>query len=127
MIVYKETGPAAGLELLKAPEDIESVDLRAALLLEMGQADECLATLALTETGHELQSHQLTPGAETFRIRALAHLATKNIAYAQLDIQKALALEPRWERIRHTAAVIQYFSALAHVAIPDRLDPWPEP
>lgn len=70
---------------------------------------------------------KIKPNAETFRVRALAHLVAKDLAQARLEIRKALELEPRWESIRFAAAVIDYFSALSAAVMPDRLVPWPEP
>lgn len=42
LITYKEKGPEAALELLKDQEDIESLNLKAAFLLEMGRVEDCL-------------------------------------------------------------------------------------
>lgn len=126
LIAYRDTGSEAALTLLQGQEDVESCNLHAAILLEMGRAAESFAVLDFAATTLALPGQGLTPSAETLRVRALAHLATKQVAQAQLDIQKALALEPRWERIRHAAAVIQYYSAVAPVALPDHLLPWPE-
>jgi tetratricopeptide (TPR) repeat protein len=67
------------------------------------------------------------PNAETFRILALAHLAKKNLAQARLEIQKGLELQPNWDSLQFTAAMIDYFSGLAVPALPDRIVPWPEP
>lgn len=53
LIAYRETGPAAAIELLEGQEDIDSLNLKAALLLEMGRADESLAVLNLEEIGPE--------------------------------------------------------------------------
>ena len=127
LIAYRDTGSEAALTLLQGQEDVESRNLHAAILLEMGHAAECFAVLDFATTTLALPGQGLTPSAETFRVRALAHLVTKQVAQAQLDIQKALALEPHWERIRYAAAVIQYCSAVVPVALPDHLLPWPEP
>ena len=45
LIAYYETGPAEAIKLLDGQGDIDSMNLRAALLLEMGRADECQAML----------------------------------------------------------------------------------
>jgi len=70
---------------------------------------------------------ELKPNAETYRVRSLAYLVTKDVRQARLEIRKALELEPRWESIRFTTATIDYFSALGTPALPGRVVPWPEP
>src|SRR3569832_1657097 len=70
---------------------------------------------------------KLQPNAETFRIRALAFLLSKSLDQAQLEIQKALELQPNWESIRIAAAMIDYFGALSPVVLPRRIVQWPEP
>lgn len=127
LIAYRDTGPEAALPLLRGQEDVESRNLHAAILLEVGRADECLALLDFAAMSLALPDQRLIPSAETFRIRALAHLMTREVVQAQIDIQKALALEPRWERIRYAAAIIWYCSAVVPIALPSRLLPWPEP
>lgn len=53
LIAYWETGPAAAIELLEGQEDIDSLNLKAVLLLEMGRADASLAILNFEEIGPE--------------------------------------------------------------------------
>ncbi|MCQ3974872.1 MAG: hypothetical protein DPW09_15635 [Anaerolineae bacterium] len=119
-IAYMEADLMAAVELLAEQTDLDSLNLRAAILLEMGRIAESQTILALESLGTE-------PNAETFRLRALSYLAIKDVSQAQLEIQKALALGPRWESVRFAAATINYFSALSSVALPDRLVPWAEP
>ena len=45
LIAYKEDGPEAAVQFLEEEEDVDSLNLRAALLLEMGYVDECRAIL----------------------------------------------------------------------------------
>ena len=45
LIAYYETGPAEAIKLLDGQEDIDSINLRAAFLLEMGRVGECQAML----------------------------------------------------------------------------------
>jgi tetratricopeptide (TPR) repeat protein len=70
---------------------------------------------------------KLKPNAETFRIRALAHFVAKDLGQARLEIRKALELQPHWESIRFTSAVINYFSGISVAALPNRPLSWPEP
>lgn len=67
------------------------------------------------------------PNAETFRLRAIVFLISKDIEKAKLEIGKALELAPSWENVRITAATIDYYSALASAVLPERLVPWPHP
>jgi hypothetical protein len=64
---------------------------------------------------------------ETHRLHALALLAAGNIDQARTTIQVALAIEPNWELVKYTAAVIDYFSCLAPASLPRHLIHWPEP
>ena len=121
LIVYKEKGHEDAVQLLAGQKDIDSINLRASLFLEMGSIDKCREELS------KIKNSDIKPNAETFRIHALLYRVTKDISKAQLEIQKAQELEPRWKSIRFTAAVIDYFSALSPIAIPDRLISWPEP
>ncbi len=70
---------------------------------------------------------KLKPNSETYRLKALGNLLSKNLAQARLEISKALEQEPDRKIERETAAIINYFSALSPVALPDRLVQWPEP
>lgn len=65
--------------------------------------------------------------AETFRLKAIALLSLKDVELARLEILKALELRPRWDNVRFTAAMIDYYSSLAPAAIPDQPSDWPEP
>lgn len=122
LIAYYEEGPGKALELLEFKDDIDSLNLRAAFLLELGNPDECL--LVLSET---LLDRGLEPNAETHRLRALAHILLKKINQAQVESQKAIALEPNWGSIRYTKAIIDYFSSLSPVAIQSGHIFWPVP
>ena len=70
---------------------------------------------------------KLKPNTETHRLKALGNLLSKNLAQARLEINKAFEQEPDRKIVRETAAIINYFSALSPVALPDRLVQWPEP
>jgi hypothetical protein len=120
LIVYKDTGPEAAIELLDGEEDVDSVNLKAALLLEMGCVEKCQAILNSPDV-------ELKANAETFRIRALAYFVTKDLGRGRLQIRKALEIRPRWESIQFTDAVINYFSALSPASLPGHILSWPEP
>ncbi len=120
LIAYKESGPDAALALLENDNDVDSRNLKGGLLLERDRIIECKSVL-------EFENGSFEPNAETYRIRALACLTAKNIGQARLEILKALELQPRWESVRFTAAMIDYFSALAVPALPGSVVLWPEP
>jgi hypothetical protein len=51
VIALREVGPEAALEMLGGVDDIDTFNLKAALLLEMGRTDECLALLSPEKEG----------------------------------------------------------------------------
>jgi hypothetical protein len=53
LMAYKESGPEAALELLEGQEDVDSLNLKASLLLEMGRVEESLVILNFEEIGLE--------------------------------------------------------------------------
>lgn len=120
LIAYTESGPEAAFPIIDQQDDIDSLNLKAAFLLEMGQVDKGQAILNLADTS-------LEPNTETFRLRSLVNLQAREPNSAQLEVQKALELTPRWESVRYTAAMVSYFSALSSAALPDVVVPWPEP
>jgi hypothetical protein len=120
LIAYYEIGPEAAINILMDHNDIDSLNLRAAFLFEMGQISEGQELLKFEKMG-------IRPNVETFRLRALSSLQAKDLNRAQFEIQKALGIKPRWDSVRYTAATINYFSALSPAALPNRIVPWPEP
>jgi hypothetical protein len=50
-----QNGTEAALELLEGKDDLDSLNLKAMLLLHMGRVDESLAVLSFQET--ELEAH----------------------------------------------------------------------
>jgi hypothetical protein len=122
LIAYREKGPDRAIELLLGKDDVDSINLRAAFLLELGNPEECQRMLSeiLIDKG-------LEPGAETHRLLALAFILLKNANQAQVESQKANALAPSWESIRYTKAIVDYFSAVSPVAIQSGQIYWPVP
>lgn len=120
LVSFYENGSAPALEALSTYDDIDSVNLRAALLLELGKPEECLALLGDTNLTNRAN-------AETLRVRSLAYLLSRNIAQAQLEIQKAIELAPNWENIREASALVNYHSALSSGTITELSPVLPEP
>lgn len=112
------------LDYLAGHDDIDSLNLRAELLLAFGELDECRQLIERKSIHHE-------PNADTFRIRAFLYLVEKKVYQAQREIQKAIQIKPGWVRIRFAEAVIYYFSALSPAVLPgllpNRFVNWPEP
>ena len=120
VFVYRERGPAPALETLQGSDDIDTMNLRASLLLAAGRLEECAATL---EAAAALSSDN----ADTHRLSALYLLTENELDQADLAIHKALDLEPNWADAKYAAAVIAYYSAISPGARLASLSPWPEP
>jgi hypothetical protein len=120
LIAYRKGELGQALHWLEARNDVESINLRAAILLEIGDLDTSRGLLKSIHNEH-------LASAETFRLQALTHLIEKDMALAHLAIQKAQELEPDWISVRFTAAIIGFYSSLSVVGLPGYLSPWPEP
>lgn len=125
MLTYKMSGPIDAIKLLDEQTDIDGLNLKAALYLETGEIQKC-EEIFVCDGGLDALTKQ-KPNAEVFRIRALLHLVKREIDLSRLAIRKALELQPKWESIRITAALINYFCVIVPAALPARLMPWPEP
>jgi hypothetical protein len=120
LIAYWEQGAQTGLELINGQQDIDSLNLKALFLLELGNVQECLRVL-------DVVGKEIDPNAETFRIRALAHVLLRELSQSRTEIEKALKLAPRWQTNQFTSALIDYLSALSPAALPEHLINWPAP
>jgi tetratricopeptide (TPR) repeat protein len=65
--------------------------------------------------------------AESFRVEALVHLCAKRMPEARTAILKAREKAASNLNIRYSEAVINYWSAVAQIAVPSSLVAWPEP
>lgn len=119
LIAKEEHGIQNAVELLEYAKDIDSINLRAALALEVGDISQCRSIL------EHLDTHVVD--ADSLRLLAMAHLASQQIDEAQLNIHKALELNPNWFSLRFWGAVINYFSVHFTFALPDHLLPYPVP
>lgn len=124
LITYRESGPDAAIELLDGHVDTESLNLRAALILETDRADraqECRAVL-------DVDNDRVEPDANTFRLRSVSYLLEKDLDRARLEIQKAQERDPHWVGVRLTSASIGYFTCLSPAVLSEAFPPpWPEP
>jgi hypothetical protein len=110
LIAFKEEGPESAIKILNGQEDIDSLNLNAAFLLELGRIDECRELF-------KCNIIKTKPDAETYRIQALLGLITNNLQEALLNISKALELEPLWESILFTAGIIYFSDALSPIVL----------
>lgn len=120
LIAHASTGAEAALAIVASGESVDSLNLQAALYLELGDPE------AATEVLRRIPSEE-TDGAETLRIKALTSLASGNIDAARLEIGRALEAAPEWVSVRMGAAMIDYYSALSPAVIPQVLHPTPTP
>jgi len=120
LLQYYSSGAKTALTFLDEPLNIDSFNLKLALLLEIGQIDDLLICLK------NKQSH-INENAETKRLHALALLLKKKIADAEVEIKRAIYEKPKWEGVRIAAAIVNYYSALSPSLLPDRFIAWPEP
>ncbi len=118
LIARREAGPVAALGFLAGDGavDIDTVTLKAGLLLESGQIADASTLLA-----------PLSGTAEVHRLRALAHVFGRDMLQARLEIDKASELAPTWVSVLYTRAIVYYLSGVSPVAVPVGLPSWPEP
>ncbi|WP_291984084.1 hypothetical protein [Luteitalea sp.] len=116
LIVRREAGPAAALPLLAADDDLDTVTLKAGLLLESGQVVDAINLLT-----------PLSGTAEVHRLRALAHVFGRDMLQARLEIDKASELAPTWVSVLYSRAIVYYLSGVSPAAVPAGLPSWPEP
>ncbi|MHB9144781.1 MAG: HTH domain-containing protein [Symbiobacteriia bacterium] len=120
LIVDVEEGPQAALDVLDGLEDLNSFNLRLALLIETGRSNECAQTIAFIQS-------TLEPDAETYRLMALHHLTIGKITDARSAVQEASRREAGWRSIRFTVAMIDYFDALSPVVLRGGIQSHPSP
>lgn len=120
LIALKEGKVDEAIRILTGWDDLDSLLLKATLYLELQKPVQCRQIL-------EPVLVSSNPSAETFRLLALSYLVTKEINQAQLEIQKALELNPLWESVRFSAMLIDFYSALSLAAFDDPIVISPEP
>ena len=116
MASWREAGPAAALALLADDNDIDTLTLKAGLLLESGQFADTLALLM-----------PLSGTPEVHRLRALAHVYGRDLLQARLEVDKASELAPTWASVLYSKAIVYYLSGVSPAALPSGLPSWPEP
>ena len=150
IVLEAESDPDRAEDLLNEAHSLHPVlddaRLRAAILWHRGETDSALDALDVTDTdalrhfkafllitmrrvedAERLLNQISEETGETFQLRGLCSLAGRRIGEARLSLQKALERSPGWVSLQYTAAAIDYFGALAPVAIPRFIPQWPEP
>ncbi len=128
----------AALELLEMPRSPQAQYLKAAILIEDGDAVTALGVLAAPIASSEQgASDAAIPAdardaagntAETWRLRALAHLILKRLPEAIEAIDAARALAPKWVAVRSAAAVVGFWRVCTPAALALTEQPlWPMP
>lgn len=117
---YYTDGPEAALTTVGEPSSTSSLNTKVALLIEAGRVPDALNQIHRPPKGVPADS-------ETKRLHALALLMSGNLEEARVEIQHAEEAAPHWESVRHTAAMIAYFSCLSPTSLPKRQMLWPEP
>lgn len=110
----------AALEKITEVRDVDTFNLKCALLLEAGRTNEVLLTL-------RDKPEKIIENAETKRLHALALLLQGKLLEAQAEIERAIYEKPTWKGVRIAAALINYYSQFPNSLLPERLHPWPEP
>lgn len=123
LIAFRERDLESALNFLQDKSDVDSLNLKAAILLEMGDRRTCQEVFE-NIIANESDIHA---NAETHRLKAIFHLLSREINHAQLEIQKAVELSPNWESVRYTNAVVEYYSSLSPAAQQTEHISWPVP
>lgn len=119
-IALIEKGARSALEILSSMDDVDSLNLKAAIHLEIDELSEGLAVI-------EVITRRFNPTPETLRLRALYHVLMRNVPQAKVAAQEALGLAPTWLSIQHTAALVDYLSVLSPAALPNNIPAYPIP
>jgi nucleoside phosphorylase/tetratricopeptide (TPR) repeat protein len=128
----------AALTLLEKPHSAQAQHLKAAILIEDDDAEAALGILATAiEPPEGTTSDGAIPAeprdvagnsAETWRLRALAHLILKRLADAVEAIDAARALAPDWIAVSGAAAVVDFWRVCTPAALTLTEQPlWPMP
>lgn len=148
-LALREDGATAALTLLHQPRSPEARHLKAAILVEAGDAEGALAAIGSggrdagtpsstdTEPAPTPDSQSVpeldtlatanTTG-ETWRLRALALLALGRLTDAVEAIEQARSLAPDWLSVRSAAAVVDFWRACTPAALTLTERPlWPMP
>ena len=120
LLRYYKQGAADALLAIPQPFDLDTLNLKAAILVELGQVDEVILLIDNTPTS-------VKPDAETWRLKALALLGKREHNGARAEVEKALAERPNWEGVQIVAAIVDYYVGISPAAYPRNILIAPEP
>lgn len=120
LIAWNQRGPEAALALLGGHDEGPVRQLRALLLARSGRFVEAETELAAMGPPAEAD-------AETWRVRALAHLADHDVEAALTQAEEASRRAPQSRLMRELKANLLFHGALAPSAVPASLDYLPSP
>ena len=96
IIAFRSDGPQAALDILSAPTTRDGINLRAAILLEVGNHDAAIELLKRVDDSED---------AEVWRIRGYARLLAGDQEGALEAQQVAERIAPDWLAVQHAAGV----------------------
>jgi nucleoside phosphorylase/Flp pilus assembly protein TadD len=120
LIAFHEGAHEKALEMLKDPQNLETWNLRLAILREIGRWATAIKEYEKPPAG-------ISPDAESKRVYALSLLHGNNIDGALRLINEAMASQPRWIAVRLASAIISYFSSLSPALLRGTPKQWPAP
>ena len=120
LLRYYERGPEDALVEVQNPVNVESFDVKIALLLELNKIDEALRLISQPPGDVE-------PDTETKRLHALVLLCTGDVHAARVEISKAEEEKPDWESVKTVRSMVDYYGSLSPAAFPKYPLRGPEP
>lgn len=117
---FEANGPGNTLELLSAVHNTRTLNLKVALLLEVGQIDEAANLIEHPPEG-------VDSDVETERLRGFVEFARGHVEGAISVLEAALKKEPRSYALRVALAIAKIASTIAPAERPTQPGPWPPP
>lgn len=102
-------------------ESVESSRIRAAIILEDGNAEEAVRYLESVAVVYGALSPEL------LRIKSLALLRLKRLDESLVAADQAVAQQPTFLAARLMSGILRYFSSLSPTEIPGTIPAWPNP
>jgi hypothetical protein len=108
LLLYREQGPQAAVNILAAPKTIDEWNLRQRFLLELGRPVEVLCNYSALPGG-------LQPNAESGWAKTMALLLNRQVGEARTEVTRALSLKPRNFDLRLADAMVRYMGSVSPV------------
>lgn len=120
LLAFHEGAHEKALEILKDPQNLETWNVRLAILLEIERSAIVIQEFEKPPTG-------ISPDAESKRLYALSLLHSNDVEGALVVIQEAMTAQPKWFVLRQAWATISYFSSLSPALLKATPKQWPAP